>query len=78
MQPIFSFLTFTQAYVVTGGRPLDTTLFYNLYVFTRSFRTFDMGYGAAMSWVMLLVIAFFTTVMFALSRFWVYYETPEK
>ena len=53
MQTIYSFMTFTQAYVVTGGQPLDTTLFYNLYVFIRAFQTFDMGYGAAMAWVML-------------------------
>ncbi|MBZ0307358.1 MAG: sugar ABC transporter permease [Anaerolineae bacterium] len=76
MQIIFSSLTFTQAYVVTQGKPLDTTLFYNLYVFNRAFGMFnDMGYGAAMAWVLLVAIALFTGMMFVLSRFWVYYET---
>ncbi len=79
MQLIFSFMTFTQAYVVTGGKPLDTTLFYNLYLFNRAFGpTGEMGYGAAMAWVMLLFIGILTAVMFGLSRFWVYYETSEK
>ena len=30
MQIISGFMIFTQAYIVTGGRPLDTTLFYTL------------------------------------------------
>ena len=43
MQLIFGFMTFTQAYIVTAGAPLDTTLFYNLYLLIRAFQTFDMG-----------------------------------
>jgi multiple sugar transport system permease protein len=80
MQLIFSFLTFTQAYVVSGGngKPLDTTLFYNIYVFNRSFHTYEMGYGSAMAWVMLAVIAIITGVLFRFSRYWVFYETSEK
>jgi multiple sugar transport system permease protein len=77
MQLIYGFLTFTQAYVITGGAPLDTTMFYNLYVFSRTFRTFEMGYGAAMSWVMLAVVALVTATMFRISRYWVFYETAE-
>lgn len=81
MQFIFSFLTFTQAYVVSGGtgRPLDTTLFYNLYIYIRSFGIgANMGYGSAMAWVMLVVIATFTGVIFLSSRFWVFYDTSEN
>lgn len=78
MQIIFGFMVFTQAFVVTGGAPLDTTLFYNLYVYSRAFRTFEMGYGAAMAWVMLLVIACLTAVIFKLSRYWVFYEAQEE
>jgi len=78
MQIIFGFMVFTQAFIVTGGAPLDTTLFYNLYVYIRAFRTFEMGYGAAMAWVMLLVVALFTAVIFKLSRYWVFYEAQEE
>jgi multiple sugar transport system permease protein len=77
MQLIYGFLTFTQAYVITGGAPLDTTLFYNLYVFNRTFHTFEMGYGAAMAWVMLIIVAVVTGFMFRFSRYWVFYETAE-
>ena len=77
MQIIAGFMVFTQAFIVTGGRPLDTTLFYNLYLYERAFVTFEMGYSSAMAWVLLIVIAFFTALVFRSSSYWVYYETKE-
>jgi multiple sugar transport system permease protein len=78
MQLIYGFMTFTQAYVITSGKPLDTTLFYNLYVFNRAFQVFDLGYSAAMSWVLLAVISTVSGLLFWFSRYWVFYETAEK
>ncbi len=75
MQIISGFLVFTQAYLVTGGRPLDSTLFYALYLYLRAFGTHHMGYGSAMAWILLLVIAFFTALVFKSSSAWVYYES---
>jgi multiple sugar transport system permease protein len=75
MQMISGFLVFTQAYLVTGGRPLDTTLFYALYLYLRAFEVHEMGYGSAMAWVLLLVIAFFTALVFRSSSYWVFYES---
>jgi multiple sugar transport system permease protein len=75
MQVITGFMAFTQAFIVTGGRPLDTTLFYTLYLYDRAFETFQMGYSSAMAWVLLLVIALFTGLIFRSSSHWVYYES---
>ncbi|MEO8612229.1 MAG: sugar ABC transporter permease [Chloroflexota bacterium] len=77
MQLIAGFKVFTQAFIVTGGAPLDTTLFYSLYLYNRAFVNYQMGYASAMAWVMLLVIAVLTGVAFKLSSFWVFYETKE-
>ena len=77
MQIISGFMVFTQAFIVTGGAPLDTTLFYALYLYRRAFETFQMGYASAMAWVMLLVIAFFTAIVFKSSSYWVFYDTKE-
>ncbi len=77
MQIISGFMVFTQAFIVTGGAPLDTTLFYALYLYRRAFETFQMGYASAMAWVMLLVIAFFTAIVFKSSSYWVFYETKD-
>jgi multiple sugar transport system permease protein len=75
---IAGFRVFTQAFVVTGGAPLDTTLFYSLYLYNRGFANFQMGYAAAMAWVMLLLIAVLTAISFKLSSYWVYYETDVR
>lgn len=75
MQIISGFMVFTQAFVVTGGGPLDTTRFYSLYLYDQAFRNFRMGYASAMAWVLLLIIAFFTALAFRSSAMWVHYET---
>lgn len=77
MQMIAGFRVFTQAFVITGGNPLDSTLFYALYLYRRAFNDFQMGYASAMAWVLLLIIAFFTLISFRLSKYWVFYETKE-
>lgn len=76
LQMISAFQTFTQAYVVSGGTggPVDSTLFFSLYLYQRAFTDFDMGYASAMAWVLLIVIGLFTWLAFATSRRWVFYE----
>jgi multiple sugar transport system permease protein len=77
MQTIAGFKQFTQAFVITEGRPLDTTLFYVLYLYQQAFQSYKMGYAAAMAWVMLIVVALLTFISFKLSSLWVFYETKE-
>ncbi len=77
MQTISGFMVFTQAFIITGGAPLDTTLFYALYVYQRAFVTYQMGYASAMAWVLLVVVALFTAVIFKSSSRWVFYESKE-
>lgn len=78
LQTIGSFRVFTSAYIITGGAPLDTTLFYAVYLFNRAFETFQMGYAAAMAWVLLAIVAVLTAISFALSKYWVFYETDVR
>jgi multiple sugar transport system permease protein len=78
MQTISGFRVFTQAFVITGGAPLDTTLFYSLYLYQRGFVSFQMGYAAAMAWVLLAIIGVLTALSFRFSSHWVYYETEVK
>jgi multiple sugar transport system permease protein len=77
MQIIHGFMAFTQAFILSGGSgsPMDTTLFYALYLYIRAFETFEMGYSSAMAWVLLLVIASFTALVFKSSSHWVFYES---
>jgi multiple sugar transport system permease protein len=77
MQTISGFMTFTQAFVITAGGPVDSTLFYALYVYIRAFTYNEMGYGSAMSWVLLVIIAAVTAIIFKTSSRWVFYESKE-
>ena len=77
MQLINGFTAFTQAFVISGGQgnPQHTTLFYALYMYIRSFSHFEMGYGSALAWIMVLIIAVMTAIIFKTSDRWVYYES---
>jgi multiple sugar transport system permease protein len=76
LQVIGAFQSFTQAFVVSGGKggPANSTLFYSLYLYQQGFENFRMGYASAMAWVLLLAIALVTALGFATARFWVFYE----
>lgn len=77
MQIISAFTAFNQAYVITNGKPLDSTLLYALYVYKKAMDNFDMGYACALSWVLMIVIALITLLIFRTSTKWVYYESKE-
>jgi len=75
-QTIEGFKAFTQAFIVSGGRggPVDSTLFYSLYLYIEAFENFRMGYASALAWLLLIVIGIFTAIAFLTSRYWVYYD----
>lgn len=79
MQLINGFTVFTQAFVISGGTgdPMNSTLVYALYLYRQAFEFYNMGYGCAMAWVLVLIIGFFTALIFKSSDSWVYYETKE-
>jgi multiple sugar transport system permease protein len=71
---IATFQTFTSAFVATNGGPLDSTLFYVLYLYRQAFQYFAMGYASALAWVLFLVILGLTLLVLRSGRLWVYYE----
>ncbi|HET9874080.1 MAG TPA: sugar ABC transporter permease [Propionibacteriaceae bacterium] len=75
LQIIGAFQAFTQAFVVSGGTggPSDSTMFYTVYLYQRGFGQFQMGYAAAMAWLLVVIIAAFTAVNFFASKYWVFY-----
>ncbi len=80
LQIIEGFKAFTPAYVISGGTggPIDSTLFYTLYLYQEAFSYFRMGYASALAWVLLLVIGLFTGISFLTSKYWVYYEDDPR
>ncbi|HRP47842.1 MAG: sugar ABC transporter permease [Trueperaceae bacterium] len=71
---IGSFQVFTQAYIMTGGGPVHSTLFYVLYLFQTAFESLRMGYASAMAWILFFVIVGVSLFQLAASRRLVYYE----
>lgn len=76
LQMVGAFQAFTPSYIVSGGTggPVDSTLFYTLYLYQEGFANLKMGYASAMAWGLLIVIAFFTALAFLTSRYWVFYQ----
>jgi multiple sugar transport system permease protein len=75
IQTIAAFQVFTQGFIITRGGPLDETLFYALYLYEKGFQSFEMGYASAMAWVLLVMIALTTVVLFKGVGRLIYYET---
>lgn len=73
---IGAFQAFTPAYIVSGGTggPLDSTLFYTLYLYQKGFTHFQMGFASALAWFLLVAIAIITALVFLTSKKWVYYQ----
>ena len=76
LQIINAFQTFTQAFIVSGGTggPVDSTLFYTLYLYLQGFGNFNMGYASAMAWLLVLLIGALTAVNFFASKYWVFHD----
>lgn len=79
MQMIGAFQSFTQAYIIGGGRGgvLNSTLFYTLHMYIQGWTYHQMGYASAMAWVLLIIIGLLTAVIFLSSKWWVSYGTGE-
>ncbi len=79
MQMVSAFQSFTQAFIVSGGSggPLDSTMFYSLYLYIKGFGFSEMGYAAAMAWVLLIIIAVLTAGAFKISGTLVTYGSGE-
>ena len=78
MDLIGAFQVFTSAYVMTGGGPLDSTLFYALLLFRNAFNYFKMGRASAMAWILFLIVFVLTYVLYRSSDRWVYYGGAER
>lgn len=66
--------TFTQAYIMTDGGPANSSLFFSLLIYRNAFTYQKMGYAAALSWVLFVIVGILTLVLFMTSGKWVFYE----
>ena len=76
LQMIEAFKSFSGAFIISGGSgaPLDSLLFFTVYLYEEAFSFLRMGYASALAWVLLVIIAAFTAIAFWTSKYWVHYE----
>lgn len=71
---IGSFQVFTEAYIMTRGGPLNSTLFYNLDLYFKAFIDYEMGMASAMAWLLFVATLVVTLALFKLIGSRIYYE----
>jgi len=73
MATIASLQVFAAAFILTGGGPSNSTLFYVYYLFNRAFVYFNMGYASAMAWGLFVIALALTLAQMWVGRKWVHY-----
>ncbi|NWG20986.1 MAG: sugar ABC transporter permease [Chloroflexi bacterium] len=76
---IWSLQFFTEAYIIGGagtspGAPEGSLLFYGLYLYVQAFQYLNMGYAAAMAWILFAITALVTWLLLRVSRRWTSYD----
>jgi multiple sugar transport system permease protein len=77
---------FTQAYILTSGGtnqvgmaglvgPRNSLLFYVFYLYKSAFQYTQMGYAAALAWVLFIVSVLLALSVFRWAKSWVHYES---
>jgi multiple sugar transport system permease protein len=71
---IGSFQVFNTAFILTGGGPVNSTLFYMLHLYDNAFSHSRMGYASAMAVLLFLVVLALTIFINWTSKRWVFYS----
>jgi multiple sugar transport system permease protein len=60
------------------GYPDGATNFIMVYFYKQTFSFGNLGFGAAIAWVMFLIALALTIILFSTARYWVYYAGGER
>ena len=71
---IASLQGFMPAAVITQGGPNNATLFYTYYMYRQAFEFSNLGYASALGWVLFIIIGTIAGIIFATSKYWVFYS----
>ena len=61
-----------------NGYPEGSTRFFMIHFYKQAFTFQNMGYGAALAWLIFIVALIITLILFGTSRFWVYYAGEKQ
>jgi multiple sugar transport system permease protein len=71
---IGSFQVFDQIFVLSRPRPTEASITVVYFIYENGFKFFKMGYASAASWVLFVIVAFFTWLYFRGQARWVHYQ----
>lgn len=78
MSFIGAFQTFLMPYLLTNGGPMASTEFYAMNLYRQAFEFFRMGKACALAWIMAIVVAILTAILFRTSGRWVFYGGGDR
>jgi multiple sugar transport system permease protein len=72
---INAFQEFTTPWLISQGRggPVNSTLFYSMYLYQNAFTFLRMGKASALAWILFLLILVYSALLFKSSARWVFY-----
>ncbi len=68
----------TPALALTSGGPGNSSMFMTYLMYRYAFKSNQIGYACAISFVFFILIAIFTVVLFATSKSWIFSEGGDK
>lgn len=68
----------TPALALTSGGPGNSSMFITYLMYRYAFKSNQIGYACAISFVFFVLIAIFTAILFTTSNRWVYYEGGDE
>ncbi|PKK99599.1 MAG: sugar ABC transporter permease [Tenericutes bacterium HGW-Tenericutes-2] len=74
MRLVETFQVFNGPALITQGGPANSTRVLNLLIYQTAFDGGNLNLGAAMSWILFLIIMVFTILIFRSSKYWVHYQ----
>lgn len=72
-----AFQEFNAPFIITGGGPLGSTTLISMLVYQNAFKTYQMGFASAISWLLFIIVMTLTVVSFMSQKYWVYYSDEE-
>ena len=74
MSLISNFQIVTPALVLTEGGPGNSSRFLTYIMYQYAFKQSRLGYASAVSFIFFILVGIFTSILFATSKGWVFYE----
>ncbi|WP_274653595.1 carbohydrate ABC transporter permease [Paenibacillus humicola] len=79
MGTIGAMQNFVLPYTLTNGTgsPANSLTMYVMYLYQNAFNYLKMGYASAMAWILFLIVALLTVLIFITQKRWVHYQGKE-